>query len=107
MASGGGKREESLKVYVRVRPPIFKEVKHDSAVAVQGDEAITVFTDSKETTCTYDHVFSEVSEQDEVFSKVKPLLVDVLSGINSCIFAYGQTSSGKSFPQIKYNGKVN
>lgn len=88
------KREETIKVFLRVRPPIFREVKYEAAVLVQGEHALTVYNDSRETTCSYDRVFNEVTEQHEVFENVKPLLVDVLSGVNACIFAYGQTSSG-------------
>jgi hypothetical protein len=88
------RKEETLKVFVRVRPPILKEVKHEAAVMVQGHAGVSIYNDNKETVCSYDYVFNELSSQEEVFEKVKPLLVDVLSGINSCIFAYGQTSSG-------------
>lgn len=80
---------------MRVRPPIYKEVKHETAVMVQGNSSVSVYYDNKETINGYDYVFNETAGQDDVFERVKPLLVDVLSGINSCIFAYGQTSSGK------------
>lgn len=86
--------EETLKVYIRVRPPILKEVQYEGSVIVQGANAISIISDNKEATCTFDHVFNEIAQQEEVFEFVKPLLVDVLSGVNSCIFAYGQTSSG-------------
>lgn len=89
------RREETMKVFVRVRPPIYKEVKYDTAVMTQGTSAVSVYYENKETSNSYDHVFGELSAQEEVFEKVKPLLVDVLSGINCCIFAYGQTSSGR------------
>eukprot|EP01031_Cornospumella_fuschlensis_P034132 gene34132-41315_t len=98
--------EETLKVYVRVRPPILKEVQFDTAVMVQGDQTISIVSDNKEATCTYDHVFNELTQQEEVFEFIKPLLVDVLAGVNSCIFAYGQTSSGKSYTMVGPNGGV-
>lgn len=88
------RKEETLRVFVRVRPPIYKEVKYDTAVITRGDTAVSVYYENKETQNSYDHVFNEVATQEEVFEKVRPLLVDVLSGISSCIFAYGQTSSG-------------
>ncbi|RYY83424.1 hypothetical protein EON63_11215 [archaeon] len=95
MASLQNRGEETLKVYIRVRPPILKEVQYDTAVMVQGDQTISIVSDNKEATCTYDHVFNELTQQEEVFEFIKPLLVDVLAGVNSCIFAYGQTSSGE------------
>lgn len=97
-------RSEGLTVFVRVRPPIQKEVTQEFSVFAQGPQSLTVTSENKETSCTYDHVFNEVSDQSQVFEKVKPLLVDVLSGINSCIFAYGQTSAGKSYTMIGPNG---
>lgn len=97
-------KEEQLQVYVRVRPPILREVKHETAVMIGGDRMISIATENKEISCKYDHVFNEVTEQEDIFERVKPLLVDVLSGINSCVFAYGQTSSGKSYTMIGPNG---
>ena len=86
------KGDEGLKVLVRVRPPIAKEVKHASAVSVRGNREISVDSEKHNLTCSYDYIFDEVSEQQVVFEKVQPLLADVLSGVNACIFAYGQTS---------------
>jgi len=100
-------RSEALQVFLRVRPPIFKEVKQENAVVVGGAQSVTLIDDKKETTCSYDYVFNEVSEQQHVFEKVKPLLEDVLSGVNACIFAYGQTSAGKSYTMIGPNGGQN
>ena len=85
-------RSEALQVFVRVRPPISKEIKKETAVFVTGSQTVILNSDKQEIQCQYDHIFNEVSEQAEVFENVKPLLLDVLSGINGCIFAYGQTS---------------
>jgi hypothetical protein len=97
-------RSEGLKVFVRVRPPIYKEVKKETALHINGGQHITLAADNKEVRCSYDHVFNEVTEQEEIFEQLEPLLVDVLSGINACIFAYGQTSAGKSYTMICPNG---
>ena len=83
---------ESLRVFIRVRPPISKEVDKETVVHVAGNQSITLSAEKNEISCSYDYVFNESSSQDQVFEKVKPLLSDVLSGINGCIFAYGQTS---------------
>lgn len=103
-SAGKTTTEEPLKVFLRVRPPIYKEVKLETAVMVANSQTVVVSNESKETSCSYSHVFGELTEQDAIFEKVKPLLVDTLSGVNSCIFAYGQTSSGKSFTMIGPNG---
>jgi hypothetical protein len=44
-----------------------------------------------------DNVFGVQSTTTDVFQTIaEPLLDHVLSGYNSCVFAYGQTSSGKT-----------
>lgn len=93
MASNS-KIEESIKVFLRIRPPISKEVQHETAISPMGLSSINIVSENKECNYNYDQVFGEITAQEDIFEKVKPALVDVLSGINSCIFAYGQTSSG-------------
>ena len=47
---------------------------------------------------TYDYVFSDDSENFQIFEILAlPLIQCALEGINSTIFAYGQTSSGKTY----------
>ncbi|CAH8478884.1 unnamed protein product [Dicrocoelium dendriticum] len=49
-------------------------------------------------TFAFDHVFQPKATQLEVYDIVaKPIVADVLNGYNGTIFAYGQTSSGKTF----------
>jgi len=98
------KNEQAIQVYIRVRPPISKEVQHKNAVQVSGGQAIQVTAENKEISCNFDRVFNETTAQEDIFLQIKPVLVDVLSGINACIFAYGQTSSGKSHTMIGPNG---
>eukprot|EP01038_Epipyxis_sp_PR26KG_P009086 gene9086-12254_t len=100
-------KSEKLTVLIRVRPPILREVKEQNAVSVSNNRTVHLQSDKQEIKCNYDHVFNEVSEQSDVFNYVQPLLNDVLSGINSCIFAYGQTSAGKSYTMVGPNGGQN
>jgi len=47
---------------------------------------------------TLDRVFNPQTQQKEVYEFVgKEMINDVLQGYNGTIFAYGQTSSGKTF----------
>ena len=49
-------------------------------------------------TFTLDHVFPPDSSQKEVYEKAaKPTVEAVMQGFNGTVFAYGQTSSGKTF----------
>ncbi|KAH9756121.1 kinesin-like protein KIN-14R [Citrus sinensis] len=45
----------------------------------------------------FDRVYSPRDEQVDVFADASPLVTSVLDGYNVCIFAYGQTGTGKTF----------
>lgn len=49
---------------------------------------------------TFDAVFGEGSSQDDVYEYVAPLVTGVCSGINTTIFAYGQTGTGKTYTML-------
>jgi len=50
------------------------------------------------TTFSFDYVFPESATQREVYEHVMPDLIQaILHGYNASVFAYGQTSSGKSY----------
>nr|XP_042909991.1 kinesin heavy chain isoform X1 [Parasteatoda tepidariorum] len=47
---------------------------------------------------TFDQIFDPNSSQEQVYDDVaKPIVASVLTGYNGTIFAYGQTSSGKTY----------
>ena len=51
----------------------------------------------QDTNFTFDHVFNLESTQKEVYdAAAKPIISSVLDGFDGTIFAYGQTSSGKT-----------
>ena len=46
---------------------------------------------------TYDGIFNHLTSQSEIFEKsVKGIVSGVMEGFNGTVFAYGQTSSGKT-----------
>ena len=51
---------------------------------------------NREKTWEFDEVFDFNSTQAQVYTDVSALVTSVMDGYNVCIFAYGQTSSGKS-----------
>ena len=63
------------------------------------DGHIVVASDlGSEITFSYEHCFSPLSTQIEVYEAlVRPLLDNALQGYNACLFAYGQTGSGKTY----------
>lgn len=51
----------------------------------------------KEHEFTFDRVFDGGATQSEIYREVQPAVQDLLDGYNATIFAYGQTSSGKTY----------
>jgi kinesin family protein C2/C3 len=47
---------------------------------------------------------SLLSSAADVFADTAPVVVSVLDGYNVCIFAYGQTGTGKTFTMEGYQG---
>ena len=46
----------------------------------------------------FDDVFDEIAVQSDVFEKAcMPIVKNVLSGNNACLFVYGQTGTGKTY----------
>eukprot|EP00752_Nemacystus_decipiens_P003563 g3286.t1 len=93
---GGGDRASSaVRVVVRVRPQNKKEIEAGGTVCVTFPSEETI--ELNEAKKTYDRVFDPSATQQEVFDYVaKPLVSDLFDGYNGTIFAYGQTSSGKT-----------
>ncbi|KAK1174946.1 centromere-associated protein E-like [Acipenser oxyrinchus oxyrinchus] len=98
--------ESAVKVCVRVRPLIQREKN-----AIQdAEEAVPLYwkTD-KHAVCqvdgtksfNFDRVFNTDETTDKVYQDVaQPLVVSAVNGYNGTIFAYGQTSSGKTFTMM-------
>ncbi|CAH2282141.1 kinesin-1 heavy chain [Pelobates cultripes] len=87
--------ECSIKVMCRFRPLNDSEVNRgDKYVAkFQGED--TVIVSSKP--YAFDRVFQSNTSQEQVYNAcAKAIVKDVLEGYNGTIFAYGQTSSGKT-----------
>ena len=94
----------SLRVACRVRPfkdagtPTSIEIKKpagdDPKVVVRQEDAPGGKPLVKEFPFT--HVYGPESTQEQVFEDSEPLMTSVLDGFNVCIFAYGQSGSGKT-----------
>lgn len=97
--------EEKIFVTVRIRPLNGKELsKHDFPVWECLDENTIAYTYSMgerasfPQTYVFDNVFGGETTTEEVYEKgAKDLALSALSGKNATIFAYGQTSSGKTY----------
>ncbi|KAH7280079.1 hypothetical protein KP509_37G051500 [Ceratopteris richardii] len=92
----------SIRVFCRCRPLTPNECKAgDNSVIefnqVLDNELYVRTHDGAKKTFKFDHVFTPSHTQEEVFLETAPLVVSVLDGFNVCIFAYGQTGTGKTF----------
>ncbi|WOL07566.1 kinesin-like protein KIN-7F [Canna indica] len=103
-ASGGGKMEK-IFVSVRLRPLSDKEVAANDPCDWECiNETTIIFRNSFPersmipTAYTFDRVFRSDCTTKQVYEEgAKEVALSVVSGINSTIFAYGQTSSGKTY----------
>uniref|UniRef100_A0A4W3I559 Kinesin heavy chain n=1 Tax=Callorhinchus milii TaxID=7868 RepID=A0A4W3I559_CALMI len=87
--------ECSIKVMCRFRPLNNSEVCRGdkNSSKFQGEDTVLVGGKSY----VFDHVFQPNSSQEQVYNAcAKNIVKDVLDGYNGTIFAYGQTSSGKT-----------
>ncbi|NXI41721.1 KIF27 protein, partial [Galbula dea] len=93
-----GMEEIPVKVAVRIRPLLSKEVLHNHQVCVRLVPNTQQLIIGKDRVFTFDFVFGKNSTQEEVYTVcIKPLLVSLTDGYNATVFAYGQTGSGKTY----------
>lgn len=98
-------REEKILVLVRLRPLSEKEITADEATDWEciNDTTILYRNTLREgstfpSAYTFDRVFRGDCSTRQVYEDgAKEIALSVVSGINSSIFAYGQTSSGKTY----------
>jgi len=88
---------ENIKVFIRVKPSNSKNPKLFNVI--KGDDNLSTLLNNKTgESFTFDHVIKTSSTNKEIFEELfKPNIHHVLNGINMTIFAYGQTSTGKTY----------
>uniref|UniRef100_A0A673CAZ4 Kinesin motor domain-containing protein n=1 Tax=Sphaeramia orbicularis TaxID=375764 RepID=A0A673CAZ4_9TELE len=90
--------EVCVRVAVRIRPLLPREVLHNHQVCVRvvpGSEQVMLGSDRL---FCFDHAFGSTVSQDEVYeSCVLPLVESLIDGYNATVFCYGQTGSGKTY----------
>ncbi|KAJ9682015.1 hypothetical protein PVL29_018080 [Vitis rotundifolia] len=92
----------NIRVFCRCRPLNQAEIANGSTSVVDFDpsrenELQIICSDSSKKQFKFDHVFRPGSDQEAVFAQTSPIVTSVLDGYNVCIFAYGQTGTGKTF----------
>uniref|UniRef100_A0A8C4RFR1 Kinesin motor domain-containing protein n=1 Tax=Erpetoichthys calabaricus TaxID=27687 RepID=A0A8C4RFR1_ERPCA len=90
--------EIPVRVAVRIRPLLPKEILHNQHVCVRVVPNSQQVIIGKDRAFTFDFVFGQKSAQHEVYATcIKPLVSSFIEGYNVTVFAYGQTGSGKTY----------
>ncbi|KAF8413547.1 hypothetical protein HHK36_001538 [Tetracentron sinense] len=92
----------NIRVFCRCRPLNKEEVAEGASMAIDFDSAkdgelMVKANGAPKKVFKFDAVFSPPAEQGDVFEDTAPFATSVLDGYNVCIFAYGQTGTGKTF----------
>ncbi|CAI7804180.1 unnamed protein product [Closterium sp. NIES-54] len=95
----------SIRVFCRARPLSEVEEKFGAQPAVlldsdpHGSQMVSVRSskDGQSKVFEFDRVFSPTTSQAQVFQEAADVITSVLDGYNVCIFAYGQTGTGKTY----------
>ncbi|KAJ0980484.1 hypothetical protein J5N97_008739 [Dioscorea zingiberensis] len=93
----------NIRVFCRCRPLNKEETGEGAFMAIDfesakdGELSVKAAHGSHKKTFKFDAVFSPEEDQEKVFERTSPLVTSVLDGYNVCIFAYGQTGTGKTF----------
>ncbi|MQL87822.1 hypothetical protein Taro_020378 [Colocasia esculenta] len=89
----------NIRVFCRCRPLNPEETSRGASTVVDfefaKDGELSVRAPRK--VFRFDSVFGPQADQEMVFENTSPLATSVLDGYNVCIFAYGQTGTGKTF----------
>ncbi|KAI8439971.1 hypothetical protein MSG28_001421 [Choristoneura fumiferana] len=93
---------DNIKVVVKVRPLIAREIENKLSFQwrVKNNTLYQLDASGKESGLqfTFDKVYDEKTKTADVYKDVaKPIVEAAIAGFNGTIFAYGQTSSGKTY----------
>mmetsp|Transcript_257 Transcript_257/g.438 ORF Transcript_257/g.438 Transcript_257/m.438 type:complete len:826 (+) Transcript_257:218-2695(+) len=90
-----------IRVFCRVRPHNLEIGNEIATIPVEDDmglDQVEVLDKNKQwKSFTFDRVLGPNTTQAQMYGELAPLLRSVLDGYSVCIFAYGQTASGKTY----------
>ena len=94
MSYSGATPPRGIRVICRFRPQNKIEDSKGGMCCVEFTSATSLRV--KEHDFAFDRVFDGSATQRDIYREVQPAVQDLLDGFNATIFAYGQTSSGKT-----------
>lgn len=102
-----------IRVYARLRPLSSEEAKRGyvEACVRRGSTSLEVTRRDRKPphdkqTFDFDRAFSPAASQEDVFADVKSLILSCADGFNVCVFAYGQSGSGKTYTMLGSSDSV-
>ncbi|XP_010471246.1 PREDICTED: uncharacterized protein LOC104751068 [Camelina sativa] len=92
----------NIRVFCRCRPLNFKEIEAGVSMGIdvesaKNGEVMVMSNGFPKKSFKFDSVFGPNASQADVFEDTAPFATSVIDGYNVCIFAYGQTGTGKTF----------
>ncbi|CAM9259276.1 unnamed protein product [Ectocarpus sp. 12 AP-2014] len=91
----------NIRVLCRCRPRTAHDKGGGVCVSFPGEGGIELVNErGKRKAWKFDQVFGLEARQETVYAEVSPLVISVLDGYNACIFAYGQTGTGKTYTMM-------
>ncbi|CAL0300060.1 unnamed protein product [Lupinus luteus] len=87
----------SIRVFCRIRPFVLADNRRISEPVSAGSERVRVKFGGTRKDFEFDKVFTQEVSQESVFVEIEPILRSAIDGHNVCVFAYGQTGTGKTF----------
>ena len=96
--------ESKINVTVRMKPLSESERANDKNYIWNQVSDNTIMNVKTKEMFTFDSVFGERAHTQQIFdSQIKELVLSAVQGFNVTAFAYGQTSSGKTYTMRGYN----
>ncbi|XP_037926413.1 kinesin-like protein KIN-7I [Hermetia illucens] len=92
---------DNIQVAIKVRPLSKKEKENKSTSQWRIVDNSIQLIDSQSEPFYFDHIFDDTVTNEKIFhTMAKPIVAAALRGFNGTIFAYGQTSSGKTYTML-------
>lgn len=104
-AALSGPQTQKVRVITRIRPFLNGEAASGTRLLfAEGRDSVGMINPrcrDEKLTFKLDRCFDETADQKEIFtSEISPLLKNLLYGINTCVFAYGNTGAGKTYTML-------